>query len=291
MKAKIILVVLAGVALLAACKGKRGSEEFASSADTTVSTSRAFDTARLETKLVKTADMRFKVKDVQQTSEKITALTTGYKGMVMHHQVESSGMRSVDIRKSEDSIIRVTSFSTTADITVKIPSQKLEEFMNEVAHMGAVLNVRRMDISDKSLEYMAARLKLKNRNDLISQQKAGKVVIKNPTNVLALKDDMVDQQIGNKQIDDEVKNSIVSLSFYQSNTIYKETIANDDPSDYNLPFFKRLGGSIENGWAIFENVVLGLANLWVFVIAGIVVWMVIRHYRNKRPIVVRSNHA
>ena len=28
MKAKIILVVLAGVALLAACKGKRGSEEF-----------------------------------------------------------------------------------------------------------------------------------------------------------------------------------------------------------------------------------------------------------------------
>ena len=133
---------------------------------------------------------------------------------------------------------------------------------------------------------MAARLKLKNRNDLISQQKAGKVVIKNPANVLALKDDMVDQQIGNKQIDDEVKNSTVSLSFYQSNTIYKETIANDDPSAYNLPFFKRLGGSIENGWSIFENVVLGLANLWVFVIAGIIVLIVIRHYRNKRPIIV-----
>ncbi len=286
MKAKILIPLLAVIILLAACKGKRGSEEFAGSADTTVSTTRAFDTSRLEAKLVKTADMRFKVKDVQQTSEKITALTTGYKGMIMHHQVESSGMRSVDIKKSEDSIIQVTSFSTTADITVKIPSEKLEEFMNEVAHMGVVLNVRRMDISDKSLEYMAARLKLKNRNDLISQQKAGKVVIKNPTNVLALKDDMVDQQIGNQQIDDEVKNSIVSLIFYQSNTIYKETIANDDPSDYNLPFFKRLGGSIENGWSIFENVMLGLANLWVFVIAGIVVWMIIRHYRNKRPIVV-----
>jgi len=287
MKAKIILMVLAGVALLAACKGKRGSEEFASSADTTRSTRSAdSDTSKIETKLVKTADMRFKVKDVQQTSEKITTLTTGYRGMVMHHQVESSGMRSVDIRKSEDSIIRVTSFSTTADITVKIPSEKLDEFMTEVAHMGVILNVRRMDISDKSLEYMAARLKLKNRNDLISQQKAGKVIIKNPTNVLALKDDMVDQQIGNKQIDDEVKNSVVSLSFYQSNTIYKETIANDDPSAYNLPFFKRLGGSIGNGWAIFEEALLGLSNLWVFIIAGAGVWMVIRYYRNKRPIVV-----
>ena len=286
MKAKTLIPLLAVIILLAACKGKRGSEEFATDADTAMSLSRAVNNEKIEAKLVKTAEMRFKVKDVQQTSEKITIITTNYRGMVMHHEVESSGMRSVDIKKSEDSIIRVTSFSTTADITVKIPSEKLEDFMNEVAHMGVVLNVRRMDISDKSLEYMAARMKLKNRNDLISQQKAGKVVIKNPTNVLALKDDMVDQQIGNKQIDDEVKNSIVSLSFYQSNTIYKETIANDDPSDYNLPFFKRLGGSIENGWSIFENVMLGLANLWVFVIAGIVVWMIIRHYRNKRPIVV-----
>jgi len=286
MKAKIILVLIAGAVLLAACKGKPGSEEFATNADTTVSLRSVVNNEKIEAKLVKTAEMRFKVKDVQQTSEKITTITTNYRGMVMHHEVESSGMRSVDIKKSEDSIIRVTSFSTTADITVKIPSEKLEDFMNEVAHMGVVLNVRRMDISDKSLEYMAARLKLKNRNDLISQQKAGKVIIKSPTNVLALKDDMVDQQIGNQQIDDEVKNSIVSLSFYQSNTIYKETIANDDPSDYNLPFFKRMAGSIENGWAIFENVVLGLTNLWVFVIAGITVWMIIRHYRNKRPIVL-----
>ena len=284
MKAKITIMLLAGLALFAACKGKRGSEEFASSADTTQAINKTINT--LEPKLVKTADMRFKVKDVQQTSEKITALTTAYQGMVMHHQVESSDMQSVDIRKSEDSVIRVTSLSTTADITVKVPSEKLEDFMTEVGRMGVILNVRRMDISDKSLEYMSARLKLKNRNDLIAQQKAGKVIIKNPSNVLVLKDDMVDQQIGNKQIDDEVKNSIVSLSFYQSNTIYKETIANDDPSAYNLPFFKRLGGSVENGWSIFENVVLGLANLWVFVIAGIMVWMIIRHYRNKRPIVV-----
>jgi hypothetical protein len=286
MKSKILIPLLPVILLLAACKGKRGSEEFATNADTTMSLSRAVNNEKIETKLVKTADMRFKVKDVQQTSDKIATLTNNYRGMVMYHQVESSGMRSVDIRKSEDSIIRVTSFSTTADITVKVPAERLDEFMTEVGRMGVIVNVRRMDISDKSLEYMAARLKLKNRNDLIAQQKAGKVIIKNPTNVLALKDDMVDQQIGNREIDDEVKNSIVSLSFYQSNTIYKETIANDDPSAYNLPFFKRLGACIENGWSIFENVVLGLANLWVFVIAGIIVWLIIRHYRNKRPIVV-----
>ena len=209
--------------------------------------------------------------------------------MIMHQQIASSEQRSMDIRKSDDSVMRITAFNTTADITVKIPSDKLEDFMNEVAHMGIYLNNRRMDISNKSLDYLAARLKLQSRKELISQQKSGKVIIKNPANVLLLKDDMIDQQIGNKQIDDEVKNSIVTLNFYQSNTVYKETVVNDDPSAYNLPFFKRLIGAIENGWLIFEEVLLSIANLWVLIIAGLGVWMLIKYYRSKRPTHLAKN--
>jgi hypothetical protein len=285
MKTKILVPLLAGLVLLGACKGKHGSEEFVNNSSSNADTLKVADSATLATpKLVKTANMRFKVKNVQQTSEHITALTTSYHGLVLHHQVGSSELRSMDVRKGDDSVTRVTAFNTTADITVKIPTDKLEDFMNKVERMGIYINNRQLDISDKSLDYLAARLKLQSRKELVSQQKRGKIVIKNPANVLLLKDDMVDQQIGNRQIDDEVKNSIVTLSFYQSNTIYKEIIANDDPTAYNLPFFKRLVSAIENGWSIFEELLLGLANLWVLIIAGLGVWMVIRYYKSKRPV-------
>ncbi|WP_295675096.1 DUF4349 domain-containing protein [uncultured Mucilaginibacter sp.] len=280
MKTKF-LIPLAGLAFLCACKGKSGSYE-------TLNNSISADTLMKDSisgaKLVKTAGIHFKVKNVQQTAEHIAALTTGINGMVIHHQMGSTAERSQDIRISNDSVMRVTAFNTTAEMTVKIPSTKLDEFLNQVGHLGIYVNDRSMDITDKSLDYLSAQLKLKNRAELVSQQRKGKIIIKKPEDVLNLKDDMIDQQIGNRQIDDAVKNSIVTLSFYQSNTINKEVIANDDPSAYNLPFFRRLGMAVENGWGIFVDVIIGMANLWVFILAGIGAWVLLRNYRGKKII-------
>ena len=82
MKAKILMMMLAG-ALLAACKGSGNYESMDNVADTVVTT----DVNLTEPKLVKTAGINFKVKNVQQSSEKITSLTNQYKGMVMSHSV------------------------------------------------------------------------------------------------------------------------------------------------------------------------------------------------------------
>jgi hypothetical protein len=279
MKLQILIPLLAGVVLLAACKGKGGSYEVVNNAS---ADSVKFDSAKADqAKLVKIANARFKVKNVQKTSEAIAALTTGYSGMVMHHETSSTAERSEDIRISNDSVMRVTAFNTTATMIVKIPSEKLEEFMNNVAAMGVYVNNRTMDITDKSFDYLSAQLKLKSRRELVSQQKTGKVIIKNPANVLALKDDMVDQQVNNREIDDAVKNSIVSLGFYESNTINKEIIANDDPSAYNLPFFKRLAMAAQNGWVIFVDLMVAITNLWVLAVAAILVWVIVRNIRKR----------
>ena len=293
MKTKFLIPLIAGLGLLCACKGKSGGYEVVNNSRSDAADSAKADTAMMnKPKLVKTGGMRFKVKNVEQTAERISALTTSINGMVMHHQMGSTAERSLDVRISNDSVMRVASFNTTADMTVKIPSSKLEEFMNKVGHMGIYVNDRNMDITDKSLDYLSAQLKLKSRSELISQQKSGRIIIKKPEAVLNLKDDMVDQQIGNRHIDDAVKNSIVTLSFFQSNTINKEVIANDDPSAYNLPFFKRLQMAVENGMTIFADVMVFIANLWVFFLAAIVVWMIAGYYKKRKATTqpLNANH-
>jgi len=197
----------------------------------------------------------------------------------MQANVESSQ----DIRVSDDSVKRVSALSTSADMTVKVPSDKLEAYMTEIAHMGMYVTLRKMDIEDRTLDYLSEKLKLKNRQDLVDQQKKGKVVIKNPVNVMLLKDDMVDQQIGNMRTDEAVKYSIVTLSFYQSNFINQEMIANDDPSAYQLPFFNRLMIALSNGWHLFVELLLGLANIWVFIMLSAVLWVLYRYYKCKHP--------
>ncbi len=288
MKIKILPALAVGVLLLGACKGAGSKYEAinnSSSADSTSVDSKAFADTSLSVapKLVKSADIRFKVKSVQQTAEKITALVVKTNGMVMHHQMESSNQGSRDYRVSDDSLRRVSAFNTSEDMTIKVPSNKLEEFMYQVAHMGTHVTFSKMDIEDKSLDFLSAKLKLNSRKELVDQQKKGKVIIKNPINVLALKDDMVDGQIDNLKIDAAVKFSIITLNFYESNTILQETIANDDPSAYQLPFAKRLANSLSYGWFMFTEFVLALANLWVFVLMAIALWLLFRYYKRKHP--------
>lgn len=281
MKTQILLLVVP-LALLAACKGKSSKDyEFINnrSAATADTVSVADTTKSPAEKLVKTADISMRVKDVRQTGEDIAVLSKGYGGMVMHHQLQSSAGPTRDVHVSNDSIMRIAAYSITGDMTVRVPSEKLEEFTSKVSRMGIYVNMSRMDIEDKTLEYLSAQLKLKDREELISQQKSGRIKIKNPAGVLLLKDDMVDEKIANLRTDADVKFSTVSLNFYQGNSILKEVIANDDPAVYNIPFLQRLGLALADGWSIFIDIVIGLANIWVFILSGVLTWRCFVYYK------------
>jgi hypothetical protein len=199
--------------------------------------------------------------------------------------VQSTAASTRDVHISNDSIMRIAAFNTTGEMTVRVPSAKLEDYMTRVSKMGVYVNISTMDIEDKTLDYLSSQLKLKDREELVSQQKSGKIKIKSPTDVLLLKDDMVDQRIEGLRTDAAVKFSVISLNFYQSDTISKEIIANDDPSAYNIPFGQRLSLAFANGWAIFVDLLIGLANIWMFIFIGLVAWRVFVYYRKKTHIV------
>ena len=281
MKTRSLIMMLTGIVLLGACKSNSKYESSETADSTHTDMAKIADTT-VAPKLVKTADIRFKVKNVQQTGENISALTTKYNGMVMHHNMTSTNEQTHDVRISDDSIMRVSAYNTTADMTVKIPTEKLDEFLTNVSHMGLHVNESKMDIEDKSLDYLEAKLKMNDRQQLITRQDKGKIIIKSTTAVLNLKDDVVDEKIENKRIDEPVKYSVITLNFYQSNTISKEIIVNDDTSSYNLPFLSQLALAIENGWSIFSQLIIGLLNAWAFLLCGVVVWLRFRYYNTRR---------
>jgi hypothetical protein len=278
MKMSNLLVLLAALCLFGACKGSGNYEPINNKDISTADTVAADSTA---SKLVKTAEMNIKVKDVPTASESIVNLTTKFHGMVVHHQMQSDEVRSQGMLLSSDSLVRVSVIRTTAGITVKIPSDSLEQFMSKAGKLGLHVSVRRMDIEDKTLDYLSSQLKLNSRTQLISQQRTGKIRIKDPAAVLMLKDDMIDEKINNKRIDEATKKSIVNLSLHQSDTILKEHIANDDPGAYQISFFKRLLFALTNGWNLFAIFIIGIVNLWLFVLAGFGVWMMVKLYRRK----------
>ncbi|HZX57887.1 MAG TPA: DUF4349 domain-containing protein, partial [Mucilaginibacter sp.] len=193
MKTRILIVVAGAFAMLAACKGKSSKDyevlrmsakEIDSSKMADSDRTLAAPTRYAPEKLVKTASINFKVKDVSKTGTDVANLTKQYGGMVMHHQMQSAAGTTRNVHINNDSIMRIASFNTTGEMIVRVPSEKLEDFMITVSHMGIHVNVSNMDIDDESFDYLSNQLKLKDREEFLARQKAGTIKIKNPANVL-----------------------------------------------------------------------------------------------------------
>ncbi len=288
MKIKILPALAVGILLLCACGGCSGGykkENSVSSADTAslAPEQTSVKTDKLDSaKLVKTADMRLKVKDVGKATETVTTLTTKYGGMVIHHDMKSTNEGSQDLHISNDSIMHISSFSSVADMTVNIPPAHLEDFMNQIAQIGLYVDSRKMNVEDKSLDYVSSKLKRQNRETAVKQEANSSEKL-DPEKQLVAKDDIVDRKISNLKTDQDVKFSTVMLSFYQSKTVIKEVVPNDDPSAYQLPASKRLVSAVIYGWSLFTDLIIDFANIWVFVLMAIALWLLFRYYKRKHP--------
>lgn len=201
----------------------------------------------------------------------------------MNHHLRSEVERLKEVELDDDSVMRVSVFNTHADMTVKVPAEYLTAFVTAVNRLGVYTTVSDMDIEDNTLTYLESQLRMDSRKEVVKQQKQGTIKLKNPQDVLIFKDALVDEQINTKRIDAAVKYSTVSLSFFENNTIMKERIPNTNPAVYNIGFGLRLKQAIVNGMHIFAEVFIALANLWVFVIMALAMWMIYRYYKRRHP--------
>lgn len=275
-------IVYGAMALLfVACKqGDRAHQEATSDA---VSSLAVISDSTMADKIIKTADMRFRVKDVQQSKVKLGELIKAEGGTLTEFSIHSDVYQSEKVRYSADSLLELTSYRTEGSIVAKVPADKLDDFTNKVAGMAVFVDQQSMKFDDQSISYLSNQLKNQNRVEAVQQlNKHANKKSNNVETALELKDGYVDQKIENMRINERVKYSDITLSFYQDNTVKKLVVGNDNLSDYRPSFFRRLGLNIQNGWVIFMEFLLILANLWMLILLVIAGFLGIREYRKRR---------
>ncbi|RZJ82102.1 MAG: DUF4349 domain-containing protein [Flavobacterium sp.] len=234
-------------------------------------------------KIIKTADMQFRVKDVQQAKESLTSHLKSQGGTVVEFAIQSQIQESNKVGYSLDSLKEIISYRKTGMLVAKVPSDKLDDFTNTVAKMAVFVNSQNMKFDDQSIAYLANKLKAQNRVEAIKQiNKSATRKSNNVETSLYVKDDLVDRKVENMSIDDRVKFSTITLSFYQDNTVETYIVANDNLYNYKPGFFKRLGLNLVDGWNYFKEFILAIANLWMLVLFGFVIFFGVRHYARRK---------
>ncbi len=257
------------------------SEKRSETADLTAQNLERSDTTFTE-KIIKTADMRFRVKDVQQTKEQLSASIKSEGGTLAEFSIQSNIQQSEKVRYSADSLLELTSYRTEGYITAKVPSDKLDEFTNKVARMAVFIDQQSLKMDDQGIAYLANQLKNQNRVEAVAQlNKHANKKSNNVETALILKDDYVDKKVENLIIDNKVKYSNITLNFYQDNTVKRMVVENDRLSDFRPAFFTRLWLSIQTGWTIFIEIILTLTNLWVLFVLAALGYLLYKQYKKR----------
>jgi len=234
-------------------------------------------------KIIKTADIRFRVKDAWKAKREINARIKQYGGTLVEAAVENHIQQQDKVKYSADSLAEITLYNTEGRIVARIPSENLDLFTDDIVAHADFVDQQSLLFDDQSIAYLANTAKARNRSEAVASISNNNIKRKgDASQSLQLKDEVVNKQVKNLLINSKVKSSTVTLSFYQGNTIKKIMIANDNLGDYRPAFLKRLSLSLMNGWFILTEFLLVIANIWTLLVLALAIYFGISYYRKTK---------
>jgi len=237
-------------------------------------------------KFIRTAESKFRVKEVKQTTQRIHDLTNKYGGYVSSMSLRSEPSVSKKIQISADSLVEVEEFIVRNELTIRVPNQQLDSLLREVFKMVDYWDNCELKTDDASLLILGNSLKIKrlesfsDRNKANIDKKKGNITIASEAEKDGLAhDNQADNyKIDQQSIEDRVNFSVVNLQIYQAESIQKTAIPdikNIEP--YRPNIFLQVGDSLKDGWLVFENLLVFLVKFWpLWVIGGVVYYFVRR---------------
>ncbi|MFV8465851.1 DUF4349 domain-containing protein [Flavobacterium sp. LB1P62] len=292
---KLSVISLVIMALLFSCKkGEAPAEDVALETSTevtaTVSSSAAVDKKGDNRKFIRTADLKFKVKNVPQSTYAIENATNKFGGYVTYTNLQSTISDQIETKISQDSILETTKFSVENNIIIRVPNTKLDTLIKVIAKQIAFLDYRLIKADDVSIQMIKNQfIQTRKENHRKRLEKAIDTKGKKLNDITIAESDLEDQQeqndsskIENISLQDQVNFSTLKLEIYQPESLKQEKIANTkDKSDYQTNIGIEILDALKNGWYMLKEIIVFIFNLWAILLIGTVGFIVYKKYLHK----------
>lgn len=290
---KFFYVVLLSAIIFSCKKNQREQDAVAEpSADESkmVSSSAAVVDENSDRKFIRTADLRFKVKNVAQSTYSIENTVAKYGGFVTSTELRSNVLYTTTTKISNDSLLETTRFYVENAMIVRVPNTMLDTTLKTIARQIDYLDYRIIKADDVSLQVLSNQLS-RNRN-AANQQRVQEAIQnrgKKLGETLDAEDrlhnsqaDSDDAKLANLSIKDQINFSTLSLQLYQREENKSEKIANPESDEFRTSLGVRMLDALKTGWHIFEEIIVFIMNLWAFILIGFGIWFLFRKFKSKR---------
>lgn len=279
---KIVLTLLA-LGLIVACKESVAeetpdySENVATDSTSVISSSAAVENKNSNRKFVRTADVKFKVKNVAKSTYAIEDATTKFGGFVTYTNLQSNIHSEDRTKVSQDSTLVTTKYKVDNNITIRVPNTKMDTVIKTIAKQIHFLDYRIIKADDVSLQMLSNELAQKRSNSsekrlanaIDSKGKKLNQVVKAEETLDAKKEQNDASKLQNLSLQDQVNFSTLTLNIYQDESIKQEMVANEKSINaYRPNIGLQIWDSVKTGWFILEHIISFIVVLWPFALIG-----------------------
>jgi len=243
-------------------------------------------------KIIKTADLRCRVKDVFAATTHIERLTSAAGGQISESRLTNATDDTHTLPYSSDSLRQVASYTTTAHLTLRVPVVMLDTVLSDIAGNASFINTRNLVLDDVTMRYLSNKLKNEAMADNDAARRARVLARKSREAVYSgqytdvRNDTRIDRQIENMQLNDQVTYATLTLDLYQPQRI-SQTIIPDIDHMMQPTLGQRAGMALSQGWQLLQSIFIGLLQVWPLIILLIIGWLLYR-YRRARKLFARA---
>lgn len=292
---KIVLTLLA-LGLVLSCKESASKENAAYAEEATtdstsvISSSAAVENKNSNRKFVRTADVKFKVKNVAKSTYAIEDATTKFGGFVTYTNLQSNIHNEDRTKVSQDSTLVTTKYKVDNNITIRVPNTRMDTVIKTIAKQIHFLDYRIIKADDVSLQMLSNELAQKRSNSsekrlenaIDSKGKKLNQVVKAEETLEAKKEQNDASKLQNLSLQDQVNFSTLTLNIYQDESIKQEMVANEKSINaYRPNIGLQIWDSVKTGWFMLEHIISFVVVLWPFVLIGFLGFLVYKKFLKK----------
>ncbi len=234
-----------------------------------------------ERQFVRTADLKFRVRDVARTTHVVEDLTSRYGGFVTKNHLSSKDISTHAVQVTADSLLETTEYQVENNLSLRVPNQNLDSLLRELSRQVQFLDYRIVNADEVSLQLLENKLKLQRAAQAEKRyekaidgrgRKLGETLA-GESGRLALQQEADANTLRNLSLADQVRYSTVKLAVYQRTTRTQEKVA----APVDLPVYRpglgaRLAEAFLDGWEIMETLLVVIARLWALWGLGLLIW-------------------
>ncbi|MBO9728797.1 MAG: DUF4349 domain-containing protein [Chitinophaga sp.] len=260
-------------------------------------------------KRVKSADTRCRVPSVFKATAQLEHLVTSLGGVVVESSLSNESVQQYQLPYSSDSIKRMLIYTPTANLTLKVPAERLDSVDQSLTAIASYIEHRTIKAEDMTFKYLANALKNEQHEKKAAKEdaaatrreKQGKppvekvvtgdnAIVVAGDNAAALnaatykdqKDEaVIDRQMSNLAILDDVNYSTLTVQLYQPEVTDVQIVLNPAAVS-RAGFGTELLTALKDGTVVLRNIFLFFVQIWPFLIAAVLAWMGYRKLQLRR---------